>query len=175
MANKFHEFKHKLDASLRDSSKPWTSILDKAEKKSGVDRLYIFLASAVVVGLWLVFGYCAQLLCNTVGFIYPAYVSIRAIESRAKDDDTKWLTYWVVYAIFSILEYFANAIVNWFPLYWLTKCIFLIWLMIPTEFNGSLLLYNKVIKPYFLKHHKTIDETVGKVKDTATKIFDKHE
>nr|CAI5839518.1 unnamed protein product [Callosobruchus analis] len=46
-------------------------------------------------------------------------------------------------------------------------CVFLIWLMIPTEFNGSLLLYNKIIKPYFLKHHKTIDDTVGKVKDTV--------
>lgn len=46
---------------------------------------------------------------------------MRALESPQKDDDTKWLTYWVVYACFSILEYFSDFIVGWFPLYWLIK------------------------------------------------------
>ncbi|KAJ8946424.1 hypothetical protein NQ314_008906 [Rhamnusium bicolor] len=57
-------------------------------------------------------------------FLYPAYVSIHAIESKHKDDDTKWLTYWVVYALFSVGEYFADFIVSWFPLYWLLKVLF---------------------------------------------------
>jgi len=68
-----------------------------------------------------VFGFGAQLVCNSVGFLYPAYMSIHAIESHKKDDDTKWLTYWVVFALFSVIEYFADLIVGWFPLYWLIK------------------------------------------------------
>lgn len=84
---------------------------------------YTFCVTGVIaiIGVWLVFGYAAQLVCNSVGFLYPAYASIHAIESPCKDDDTKWLTYWVVFAIFSIFEYFADVIVGWFPLYWLVK------------------------------------------------------
>lgn len=85
--------------------------------------LYVVLGTIGFLGLWLAFGYAAQLVCNAVGFIYPAYVSIHAIESHTKEDDTKWLTYWVVFAVFSVFEFFADIIVGWFPLYWLAKVL----------------------------------------------------
>lgn len=173
MAQKFNEIKKKLEVSLYDNSKPWTRILTVAEQKTGLDRIYLALGAAVLVGLWLVFGYFAQLVCNTLGFLYPAYVSIKAIESKSKDDDTKWLTYWVVFSLFSVTEYFVDIIVRWFPLYWLVKCIFMVWLMLPGDFNGSVILYRRIIKPYFLKHEGNIDDAISKVKDSATKILDK--
>ena len=46
---------------------------------------------------------------------------MKAVESPQKDDDTKWLTYWVVFSTFSIAEYFSNVICNWIPVYWLLK------------------------------------------------------
>jgi len=165
--------KDQLEVALSDSSKPWTSVLENLEVKTGINRLYIFISIIASLGLWLTFGFAGQLVCNFVTFIYPAYVSIHAIESPAKDDDTKWLTYWVVFSIFSLLEYFSDTIVGWFPLYWLAKCVFFIWLMIPTEFNGSIVLYKKVVKPYFLKHHATIDDTAQKIKASAAKLLEK--
>lgn len=178
MAAKVVEIKDQINGFLHDKTKPWAKLLDEAEKKSGVDRLYIFVGVLGVIALWLVFGYAAQLVSNFVGFVYPAYASIKAVESKEKDDDTKWLTYWVVFALFSIVEFFSDLIVGWFPLYWLVKSIFFVWLMIPGNLNGSKILYYSIVRPYFFKHHSKIDKTLNKVEEKikeAGAAFNKQE
>ena len=47
--------------------------------------------------------------------------SIKALESSGKDDDTQWLMYWVVFSLFSVLEFFSDTLVGWIPMYWLVK------------------------------------------------------
>lgn len=46
---------------------------------------------------------------------------IKAIESPSKDDDTVWLTYWVVYALFGLAEFFSDLLLSWFPFYYMGK------------------------------------------------------
>jgi TB2/DP1, HVA22 family len=46
---------------------------------------------------------------------------VKAIESKEKDDDTKWLTYWVVYSFFSLVEFFTDIFLFWIPFYWFLK------------------------------------------------------
>lgn len=54
-------------------------------------------------------------------YVAPFSSRIKAIESATKDDDTKWLTYWVVYGVFSVAEFFADIFLSWFPFYYIGK------------------------------------------------------
>ncbi|CAM9498441.1 unnamed protein product [Phaeothamnion confervicola] len=76
----------------------------KLEDSTGAPKEYLALGGVAVLVIFLFAGVGAGLICNLVGFIYPAYMSFKAIESTDSADDTQWLTYWVVYAFFSVLE-----------------------------------------------------------------------
>lgn len=132
----------------------------EVRRKVRVPLVYLGIGAAGFVALYLIFGYGAQLLCNIIGVLYPAYISIHAIESSSKQDDTKWLIYWVTFGIFTVIEFFSGLLTSVIPFYWLLKCAFLIWCMLPTEQNGSTIIYAKLVRPYFLKHHESVDRII---------------
>lgn len=141
MAQFLTQYKDNLEKALYEPGFI-SNTLAKAEEKTGVKRIYLALGMLTsiqikgfyqvcnifcltgtlgLLSIYLIFGYGAQLLCNAIGFVYPAYVSVKAIESEKKDDDTKWLTYWVVFAFLNTIEFFSDIFLSWFPLYWLVK------------------------------------------------------
>lgn len=46
MAAKLIEVKDQLNKILHDKSKPWTGIIESAEQKTGVDRLYLSIGTS---------------------------------------------------------------------------------------------------------------------------------
>ena len=121
------------------------------------------------LALYLMVGWGSDFVCNLIGFIYPAYASVKAIESSHTDDDTKWLMYWCVYATFGMLEFFTDQLLFWIPFYQLSKCLFLIWAMVPGKNGGTNIIYNRILKPFVLKHQDSIDKQFGNAKETIGK------
>lgn len=86
---------------------------------------------------------------------------IKAIESSRKEDDTQWLTYWVVFAAFSVVEFFSDIIFGWFPFYWLAKIVFLVWCFVPIKNNGSMVIYARIVRPFFLRNTSKVDKVLS--------------
>ncbi|XP_071794622.1 receptor expression-enhancing protein 5-like isoform X2 [Asterias amurensis] len=166
MAN-VENWRAKLDKALYEKNAV-TDVLAKLEEKSGVKRTYFVIGLAALVAIWLVFGYAAAFISSFLGFLYPAYCSVKAIESVRTEDDTQWLTYWVVYSAFGMVEFFSDIFLSWFPFYYLAKMLFLVWCMAPISSNGSQFIYNRFIKPFVLKHQKKMDEALDNLGEMAS-------
>jgi len=100
-------------------------------------------------GLYLLGG--AKLISDLVSVVYPAYKSFKAIDSKDPIQDTQWLTYWVVFAFFSIVENVAVFLVEYIPFYFFLKLGFFIWLYHP-QFLGAGLVYKTLIDPYVMPY-----------------------
>ena len=107
--------------------------------------------------MFVVFGIGSSLLTTLIGVAYPAFMSFVALESDGEDDDKQWLTYWVVFGVFSILDQFAGIILALIPFYYVLKVALLIWMFHPAS-HGAITLYNNFILPLFKQYEKDIDK-----------------
>lgn len=85
-------------------------------------------------------------------------MSFKAIDSADTKDDTQWLTYWVVFASFSIVENVMSFLVTWIPFYYVIKSGFFLWLYHP-RFMGAGLVYKQVIKPFVMPYLQAFEQT----------------
>lgn len=140
--------------------------LDIIEEKTGVDRFYVVTAGLVVLFFGMLGAFGGSPVANLVGFIYPTYRSYKALKSEDKEDDTQWLTYWVVYSFFIVTESFTDILISWIPLYYIAKIGFLYFCMSPT-FKGSSIIFKKLIEPFLDQTAKSLDEIEDDVKDVV--------
>ncbi|CAF4524694.1 unnamed protein product [Rotaria sp. Silwood1] len=138
---------------------PFNSHWGLIEQKTKVKREQIAFGLFGFLAIYLTFGWANDFICNFIGFIYPAYASIFAIESKATHDDTEWLVYWVVYALFGFIEYIGHSFFHTLPFYWLGKCLFLIWLMVPGPKGGSQMLYHRLIRPFHIYYYEVFSQS----------------
>lgn len=129
-----------------------SQFLTRLESQTGVSKSYQLggFAGVYMVLIFLNVGGIGQLFANIAAVGLPGYYSLRALETPGHADDTQFLTYWVVYAGFSIIEFWSSFILYWIPFYWFFKTIAFLYLGLP-QFNGSKAVYEHVLRPFSVK------------------------
>ena len=114
-------------------------------------------------------GIGAGVLCNLIGFLYPAFKSFQALENRSSNEISQWLIYWVIFSVFSIIEVFINVVLYWIPYYYSFKFAFLMWAMVP-QTRGAKFLYDNFLKDFLKKNDSKIDAALNDAKTSAGKV-----
>jgi receptor expression-enhancing protein 5/6 len=134
-----------------------------------VPKEYLVLGGGLLFVILVFFGIGAATLCSIIGFLYPAYQSLLAIENKNKGDDVQWIVYWVLYSFFSIIETFQNFILYWIPFYYAFKLAFLLWAMLP-QTRGSKFLYDSFLKDFLKKNGDTPGSRIDTAMAEAKKV-----
>ncbi|CDW52322.1 receptor expression enhancing protein 5 [Trichuris trichiura] len=142
-----NQVKHDVDAMLSDEATCVGWAFDKIEEYSGWSREKCFWWFATCLAAYLVVGDYGDLICNLICIVHPVYMSLWAIEMRDDEENTQWLTYWVIFALFSIVDYASEALMGYFPIYWLAKCVLFLWLSL-SIYKGALRVYHFLLRGF---------------------------
>ncbi|XP_047233061.1 receptor expression-enhancing protein 3 isoform X1 [Girardinichthys multiradiatus] len=100
------------------------------------------------------------------GTLYPAYYSYKAVKTKNVKEYVRWMMYWIVFALYSVVETITDLTVAWFPLYYELKIAFVIWLLSPYT-RGASLIYRKCLHPLLSSKEREIDEYIVQAKERS--------
>ena len=89
------------------------------------------MAGVIVSGLAILFFAGVMILTLVATVLYPAFMSIKALESEGDEDDTQWLSYWTVFGFFTLLDDVIGCLLEFIPYWCYIKAILFIWMMLP--------------------------------------------
>ncbi|KAK4105054.1 hypothetical protein N658DRAFT_443114 [Parathielavia hyrcaniae] len=166
MSSPQDRFQHAISVVDRELSK--YPVLNNLEKQTSIPKAYAAIGVASLYFFLIVFNLGAQLLTNLAGYILPGYYSVAALFSANKVDDTQWLTYWVVFSSFTVLESLVSPI-YWFPFYYTFKVIFLLWLALPFT-RGAEIIFRSLMVPALGRHFHTPGSTASGLRAKADAV-----
>lgn len=101
--------------------------LEQVEQKTGQEKGKVVAAVlAVIVLILFAMDVLDTLICDWVGFFWPAYMSFVALEQGGDVD--QWLKYWVIFGLFTL---FVDNVGIFLPMYDYIKMFIFMWCMIP--------------------------------------------
>jgi receptor expression-enhancing protein 5/6 len=128
----------------------------------------VILGAAVVLSVlitFVVFG--ATILTLAITVLYPAVKSIQALESSGSTDDKEWLTYWIIFGVFTLIDDCCGCILSFIPYYYWVKLAFFVFLFAP-QTQGAKILYKSVVKDLLDKYKDKIEGLISDVKGSVS-------
>jgi len=143
---KLKEIKGKVAKTLKqvDESLKKTSLGQyyqaTCEDKVPLSMAIVGIVVLLLVVIVLMWGEAA--FCNLIGYAYPFYKSYQALQAPQSTISYQWLTYWMMFAGFSVVESLFSFITHLIPMYFWLKVGLLIWL---GYFEGATKVYEQVL------------------------------
>merc|ERR1719499_187305 len=155
IVNQVNAFLRKFVGEKTEDTLKNNELFKKATEMTKLPVLVLLGLGGLILTLlvWMVVG--SQAVGNLVGFVYPAFETLKAVRSKTKDDDVIWLQYWVVYGTLTTMEGVSFSLLDAFiPFYAyiriaLIVCLFWRFPQLDGQ-NGASFVFDKVLNPYVL-------------------------
>ncbi|KAG8759456.1 hypothetical protein FRC12_009756 [Ceratobasidium sp. 428] len=120
----------------------------------------------------MLYWVASRVISVTGAFLYPTYASYKTLSRRPTQeaDLERWLMYWSVMGCVVGVEYIAEWLIRWIPLYWEIKTIFLLYLALP-QTQGATSIYNNRLQPVLKHYEPQIDASVARMRSRAYVFF----
>lgn len=150
-------------------------ILDKheslafIEEKTKIKPSIFALALIVFLLVVIVIAEASAFVIGICCFLIPGYFSFLALESWEKEDDKKYLTYWILFSITEVITPLFALILT--PTVLTIIRVLITLALLHPQLNLSVRLYNEFISPVLLKHEKTIDDKLDEITQKGKEKF----
>ena len=134
-------------------------MFETVESATGLMKPQILQYGLISSVLLVMLGVGQSIITTLIGVVYPAFASFIALETEEKEDDKQWLTYWVCFGFFQIIDCFGGIILQFIPFYFFLKVAFMVWLFHPKSM-GALWLYNNYMQAYVKKYRSQIEKGI---------------
>ena len=134
-------------------------VFETVESATGLMKPQILQYGLISSVLLVMLGVGQSIITTLIGVVYPAFASFIALETEEKEDDKQWLTYWVCFGFFQIIDCFGGIILQFIPFYFFLKVAFMVWLFHPKSM-GALWLYNNYMQAYVKKYRSQIEKGI---------------
>jgi len=102
-----------------------------------------------------------NLLTSIICYLIPAYLSFIALETTEKEDDIRYLTYWIIFSIVEVSTPLFRLFFNKF-VYMIIRISITLVLLHPLS-NITSLIYNNFICPLISQNEKTVDSKIDEL------------
>ena len=102
-----------------------------------------------------------NLLTSIICYLIPAYLSFIALETTEKEDDIRYLTYWIIFSIVEVSTPLFRLFFNKF-IYMIIRISITLVLLHPLS-NITSLIYNNFICPLISQNEKTVDSKIDEL------------
>ncbi|KAN0101139.1 TB2/DP1, HVA22 family domain containing protein [Tylopilus felleus] len=122
-------------------------VLNTFEQHTQVPKTFLAIGIVLLLALFHFINPIAAPISDLIAWALPAYLSFKALERPAPQDDVQWLTYWVIFGFINLQESIAlGLILHYLPWYYALKSILLLWLQLPNV-RGAQIVYVTALKP----------------------------